>query len=177
MLIKSLLSAIVSSSSQRCSLIVTATFRWPSHQFLVDCQRLQIQAPPRGDNLVRKSRSLTLSTRRWLPTWWVQAPYQASQKGSNLPLVLRSQIQNIFAGLKEILIEPEEIYRRTRVWTGAVSPIDYNSLAREIKTDDEHSAIMGSHSSNSFRETEVFAYMVNIPEERARKFKEQAPMQ
>ena len=94
-LIKSLLSAIMSRSYQLCSLIVTATFRWLSHQFLADCRRLQTQTPPRDDNLARRNCSLMLSIRRWLPTWWVQAPHQTSRKGSNLPFILRSQILNV----------------------------------------------------------------------------------
>jgi len=32
------------------------------------------------------------------------------------------------SGLKDILIEPEKIYQHTRTRTGAVVPIDYNSL-------------------------------------------------
>ena len=52
------------------------------------------------------------------------------------------------SGLKEILIEPEGIYYHTRTQIGAVIPIDYNSLARGIEADDEH--------SNSYRETEAF---------------------
>jgi len=78
-----------------CSLIATAAFRWLSRQFLTDCQRLQTQTPPRGDDLARRSHFLTLSTRRWLPTWWVQTPHQASRNRSNLPLVLRSWILNV----------------------------------------------------------------------------------
>ena len=81
------------------------------------------------------------------------------------------------SGLKEIMIEPERIYQHTRIRTGGVIPIDYNSLARGIETDDEHSTIVGSHSSNSYMETEAFAYMADIPEEIAKKFKEQAQVQ
>jgi len=38
-------------------------------------------------------------------------------------------------------------------------------LDRGIETDDEHSAIVGSHSSKSYRETEAIVYMDDIPEE------------
>ena len=81
------------------------------------------------------------------------------------------------SGLKEKLIESEEIYQCTWIRTRAIAPIDYNLLARGIKTDDEHSAIMGSHSSNSYRETEAFIYMADIPKEIAKKFEEQARVQ
>jgi len=43
--------------------------------------------------------------------------------------------------------------------------------------DNEHSAIMESYSSNSYKETEAFAYMTAIPGEIARKFEEQARVQ
>ena len=77
------------------------------------------------------------------------------------------------SGLKEKLIELEGTYRHTQIRTRAIFPIDYNSLVRGIETNDEHSAIVGSHSSNSYRETEAFAYMADVPEEIARKFEEQ----
>jgi len=64
--------------------------------------------------------------------------------------------------LKEILIEPEGIYRHTRIQTETVVPIDYNSLARGIEADDKHSTIVESHSSDSYRETEAFAYMADF---------------
>jgi len=53
-------------------------------------------------------------------------------------------------------------------------PIDYNLLAREIKANDKHFAIMESHSSNSYMEKEAFAYMGGASEEVAMKFEEQA---
>jgi len=65
--------------------------------------------------------------------------------------------------LKEIVIEPKGIYQRARIRTGAIFPIDYNSLARGIETDDEQSAIVGSYSSNSYRDTKTFTYMPDIP--------------
>jgi len=47
-------------------------------------------------------------------------------------------------------------------------------LARGVETDDRHSLIVGSHSPNSYKEIKALAYMADIPEEIARKFKEQA---
>jgi len=76
------------------------------------------------------------------------------------------------SSLKEILVEPEEIYQHTRIRTGAVIPINYNSLARGIEAEDGYSAIVGSHSSNSYRKIKAFAYMDDIPEEIAKKFEE-----
>jgi len=75
------------------------------------------------------------------------------------------------------MIETEEIYLHTRIRTGAVAPIDYNLLVRGIEADDEHSTIVGSHSSNSYKEKEAFTYMVDIPEEITKKFEEQAQVQ
>ena len=40
--------------------------------------------------------------------------------------------------------------------------------------NDEHSAIMESHLSNSYVEKEAFTYMASTLEEVARKFEEQA---
>ena len=55
--------------------------------------------------------------------------------------------------------------------------IDYDLLAREIKANDEQSAITESHSSNCYMEIEAFVYMANTPKEMARKFKEQVRLQ
>jgi len=60
---------------------------------------------------------------------------------------------------------------------GSKLEIDYNSLVRGIESDDEHSAIVTSHSSNSFREIEAFTYMADIAEEIVKKFEEQARVQ
>ena len=81
----------------------------------------------------------------------------SKSKGKQLAFSSEESDTECSSGLKEILIEPEEIYRRTQIRTEAIAPIDYNLLARGIETDDEHSAIVGSHSSNSYRETEAFA--------------------
>ena len=66
---QSLLSVIMSGSFWRYSLIAIGTFRWLSHQFLTDYQKLQTQTQLRGDDLVRRSHFLMLSTQRWLQTW------------------------------------------------------------------------------------------------------------
>ena len=81
------------------------------------------------------------------------------------------------SGLKEILIEPEGTYQRTRIQTRAITLVDYNLLERGIEVNDEHSAIVESHSSNSQEETQVFAYMANTPKEMARRFEEQSRAQ
>ena len=78
------------------------------------------------------------------------------------------------SGLKNILIEPKGLYRHTQFCTGMITLVDYNLLARGIKVNDEHSAIIESQSSNSYTGTEAFMYMANTPEEVAKKFKEQA---
>jgi len=101
----------------------------------------------------------------------------SKSKGKQLALSSKELDTECFLGLKDILIKPEEIYRRVRIWTREIFPIDYNLLVRGIELDDEHSAIVGSHSSNSYGETKAFAYMTDIPEEIARKFLEQARVQ
>ena len=77
-------------------------------------------------------------------------------------------------GLKEILIEPEGIYRRTQIQTGTIVQIDYNMLAKGIELNDDRSAIAESHSSNSYMEKMVFAYMVSTPKELAKRYEEQS---
>ena len=88
-----------------------------------------------------------------------------NSKGKQLALSSEESDVECFSGLKELLIKPEGIYRRTRIRTETVSPINYNLLARRIEADDKHSAIVGSHSSNSYKETEAFTYMFDISEE------------
>ena len=85
-------------------------------------------------------------------------------KGKQLAMSSEKSDTERFSGLKEILIESEEIYEHTRIRTGAITPIDYNLPAKGNETDDEHSAIVGSYSSNSYRETKAFAYMADILE-------------
>ena len=55
---------------------------------------------------------------------------------------------------------------------GTIATVDYSLLARKIKVNDEHSAIIESQSSNSSSETTTFAYMAGTPEEVARQFEE-----
>ena len=78
-------------------------------------------------------------------------------------------------GLKEILIKPKGIYRYTRIWIGAITPVDYNALARGIEINDEHTAITKSQSSNSY--VEAFTYVANTPEVMARRSEEQSWVQ
>jgi len=76
--------------------------------------------------------------------------------------------------LKDILVEPEVVYRHTQTRTGVIAPVDYSLLAREIEVNDGHSTIIESQSSNSNSETIAFAYMAGTPEEVAKRFEEQA---
>ena len=73
-----------------------------------------------------------------------------------------------------MLIEPEEIYKHTRIQTGAIALIDYNLLDREIDINYKRSTIAESHSSNSCVKNEAFAYMSNTKEEMARRFEEKS---
>ena len=57
------------------------------------------------------------------------------------------------SGLKNILVEPEGVYRDTRTRNGTIAPVDYSLLARGIEMNDEHSVIIESQSSNSSLET------------------------
>ena len=98
-------------------------------------------------------------------------PSATSSKSKGKQLALSSEESDIecLPGLKEILIEPEGIDRRTRIQIGAITPIDYNLLAREIEANDKHSVIVESHSSNSYEETHAFTYMTGTLEEVARR--------
>jgi len=73
--------------------------------------------------------------------------------------------------------EPEGVYRHTCTRTGAVAPINYSVLARGIEVSESHSAIVESQASNSSIEKEAFAYMINTPEETARRLEQQAQVQ
>ena len=66
----------------------------------------------------------------------------SKSKGKQLAFSSKESDTERSSGLKEILIEPEGIYRHTRIQTETVVPIDYNSLARGIEADDEHFAIV-----------------------------------
>ena len=101
----------------------------------------------------------------------------SKSKGKQLAFSSKESGAEYSSGLKEILIEPKRIYRHTQIRTGAIAPIDYNSLAKGNESNGEHSAIVESHSSNSLVEEEAFAYMAGTPEEIAKKFKEQSRVQ
>ena len=79
--------------------------------------------------------------------------------------------------LKEILVEPEGIYKRTRIQTKAITTVDYNALAQGIEASDEHWVIAKSQSFNSWIEKKTSAYMVDTPEEIAKRFEEKARVQ
>jgi len=64
------------------------------------------------------------------------------------------------------------VYQHTRTRTGAIPPIDYNALARGIRVDDSHSAVVESQASNSSVEKEASAYMASTPEETARRLEQ-----
>ena len=66
--------------------------------------------------------------------------------------------------------KPGGAYRHTRTRIGAIAPINYSALARDIEVNDSHSAIAESQASNSPIEKEAFIYMTNTPEETARRF-------
>ena len=70
-----------------------------------------------------------------------------------------------------------QVYRHTRTRTGAVAPINYSAIARGIEVNESHSAVAESQASNSSIEKEAFAYMINTPEETARRFEQQAQVQ
>ena len=53
--------------------------------------------------------------------------------------------------LKDVLIEPEGVYRHTRTCMGMIAPVNYNLLARGIEVNNEHSTIIESQSSNYIR--------------------------
>ena len=59
--------------------------------------------------------------------------------------------------------EPLGVYRHTRTQTGAVSPVDYSTLAQGNEISEAHSAIAESQTSNSFVEKEAFAYIARTP--------------
>ena len=61
-------------------------------------------------------------------------PNTTPSKSTGKQLALSSEESNTehFSDLKEILIELEEIYRRTRIRTGTITPIDYNLLATNV---------------------------------------------
>ena len=69
-------------------------------------------------------------------------------------------------GLKEILSQPEGVYKCTRTRMGVIMPVDYKKLAGEKY---EYSAIAESCSSSS-SERRTFAHMTGTHEEMAKKF-------
>ena len=69
------------------------------------------------------------------------------------------------------------MYRHTGTRTCKVAPVDYSALARGIEVSESHSAIAESQASNSFVEKEAFAYIASIPEEMAKRFKQQGQAQ
>ena len=101
----------------------------------------------------------------------------SKSKGKQLAISSEESGVELSLDLKEILIEPERIYQRTRIRTGTIAPVDYNALVRGIEASAEHSAIVESQSSNSYMVKEAFAYMLGTSEEVAKRFEEQARVQ
>jgi len=103
-------------------------------------------------------------------------PSSTPSKSKNKQLAINSEESNVdwSPGLKDILVEPEGVYRHTRTRTEAIAPVNYSLLVGGIEVNDEHSAIIESQFLNSSSEITAFAYMVGTPEEVARQFKEQA---
>jgi len=96
----------------------------------------------------------------------VVGPSTAPRKSKGKQPALSSKESDVehSSGLKEILAKPKGIYRHIWIRTGAIAPIDYNNLTKEIESNDEHSAIVESHSSNSCVKKKAFAYMAIAPE-------------
>ena len=101
----------------------------------------------------------------------------SKSKGKQLVVSSEESDADRSLGLKDILLEPEGLYWHTRTRTGIIALVDYSLLARGIKVNDEHSAIVESQSSNSSSGTTACAYMAGTPKEMAKQFEGQAPVQ
>jgi len=101
----------------------------------------------------------------------------SKSKGKQLAVNSEESDADRTPGLKDILVKSEGVYRHTQTCTGTISPVDYTLLAKGIKVNDEHSAIIESQSSNYSSKTTTFAYMAGTPEEVAKRFEEQALVQ
>ena len=87
-----------------------------------------------------------------------QGATTSKSKGKQLALSSEDFDAKYSSGLKEILTEPEGIYRNARIRTEAMTSVDYNDLTKGIEVNEEHSAITESQSYNSYKETEAFTY-------------------
>ena len=101
-------------------------------------------------------------------------PSITPSKSKEKQLAISSEESDVehFSILKEILVEPEEIYQRTRIQTGVIVQVDYNALAKGIEVSNEHSTIAESQLSNSYIKKEEFTYMAGTPEDVAKRLKE-----
>jgi len=97
---------------------------------------------------------------------------QSKSKGKQLAVSLEESDADQSPSFKDDLVKPEGVYRHTRTCIGAIIPVNYSLLAREIEVNDEHSAIIKSRSLNSSSETTAFAYMAGTPEAVAKRFEE-----
>ena len=80
-------------------------------------------------------------------------------------------------GLKGIIVEPEGVFKQTRMKRGIIAPVNYKGMAEGSQLDDECSAIAESQSSCSSMENQAFAHMAGTPEEVAKRFEEHAMIQ
>ena len=65
-------------------------------------------------------------------------------KGKQLAVSSEESDADQSPGLKDVLIEPEGVYRYTRICMKIITPVDYNLLARGVEVNDEHSTIIES---------------------------------
>jgi len=166
----SLLNVAVSDSSRQYSPSAIATLIQANRRSLTSCQRLRPLTQSRGITATRRDHFLTWST--WCDFQHGGFKHHTSKsKGKQLAINSGEFDIELSSSLKEILIEPEEIYQHTQIPTGAIAPVDYNTLARGIEASDEHSTIAESQSSNSYIEKEDFAFMVRIPKDMGKRFK------
>jgi len=73
----------------------------------------------------------------------------SKSKGKKLEVSSEESDADQSSGFRDILIVSKGVYRHTRTRTRAITPVDYNLLARGIEVNDEHSTIVESQSSNS----------------------------
>ena len=77
----------------------------------------------------------------------------SKSKGRQIALSSEELDVKCSSGLKEILIESERIYQRTRIQIGVITLVDYNAMAKGIEANDHHriSIFQISHGEGSLR--------------------------
>ena len=68
----------------------------------------------------------------------------SKSKGKQLVVSSEESDANRSPGLKDILVEPEEVYRHIQTRMGAIALVNYSLLSREIEVNDKYSAIVES---------------------------------